>query len=104
MNLLACVESVPPAIADDALLYCGLMLEQAALPVNWKRDLYFDKATSVLDPTAVSLGRRILSQIEESECFPIDQLDQKTLDAYTRQMSIAMHELFLRKDALPVVS
>ena len=78
------------------------MLEQAALPVNWKREFYFDKAASVLDPVAVGLGCRILSQIEESECVSIDRLDQKTLDAYTRQMSIAMHELFSRKDAVPV--
>ena len=94
MNILAQVKSVPRATGTDALHYCILMLEQAELPENWKRDEYFQMASRVLEPEAVLLGRRMLSQIEAIERACIDRLDTDTLHAYTRQMGYALDELY----------
>jgi hypothetical protein len=99
MDILACIADAPHAIGASALHHCVLMLEQAGLPVNWKKEGYFDYLTRALEPEAKSLGRRILNGIERTEGAAIDHLDQGTLDAYTREISLALEQLGSHMDS-----
>jgi hypothetical protein len=102
MNILAHAEEVPRVVGINGLHYCVLMLEQAGLPENWKKDFYFDHLSSALKPEAKAFGRQILSQIEQAERASIDDLRQETLDAYTRQIGIALDELYTGMEGLNV--
>lgn len=102
MKILNAVQAAPGETGTLALCYAVLMLEQSELPPFGKREAHFDYLCRGLNADAISLGRRIIEEIEEKERVDLDHLEQPKRDDYTRLFSRTLREMhLLSKPRLP---
>lgn len=98
MDILTYIESVTLDTAIAVVYYCIRALEQAGLPEEQQRDIFFEGPSSPPPPGSIELTHTILAAIEEAEHMCIDDLDRKTADAYIRNAGNAMDTLITRME------
>ncbi|RFP26060.1 hypothetical protein D0T24_09815 [Duganella sp. BJB480] len=98
MDILTYVESAPENSAASVIYYCIRALDQAGLPKEQQRDIFFDGPSNPATPEDIELTKTILAAIEEAEHMRLDDLDRKTAEAYIRNASDAMDTLIDRME------
>ncbi|MQA21055.1 MULTISPECIES: hypothetical protein [Rugamonas] len=98
MDILTYVETAPEDTAFAVIYYCMRALDQAGLPEEQQRDIFFDGPSNPPTTESINLTRAILAAIEEAEHMPIDDLDRKTAEAYIRNAGAAMDTMITRME------
>lgn len=98
MDILTYIEPVALDTAIATVYYCIRALEQAGLPEEQQRDIFFEGPSTTPPPGSVELTHTILAAIEEAEHKRLDDLDGKTASAYIRNAGRAMDTLIERME------
>ncbi len=98
MDILTYIESAALDTAIAVVYYCIRALEQAGLPEEQQRDIFFEGPSSPPPAGSIELTHTILAAIEEAEHMRIDDLDRKTADAYIRNAGSAMDTMIMRME------
>lgn len=98
MDILTYIERAPEDTAFAVIHYCIRALEQAGLPEEQQRDIFFDGPSSPPTQEGIALTNTVLAAIEEAEHKRLDDLDRRTADAYIRNAGRAMDTLIERME------